>query len=53
MNYCEHEDKMHRRCDERASVKFHGRWFCERHADYQQKLWSVMETGVNAFNEQG
>jgi hypothetical protein len=51
MNYCEFEDKMHRRCDQPASCKWHGMWLCEKHADYAEKNWSVMETGVNAWNE--
>jgi hypothetical protein len=51
MNYCEFISRIDQHCDEPASVKWHGTWWCERHADYKEKNWSVMITGVNAWNE--
>jgi hypothetical protein len=37
---CAFEDKMHRRCEAVGTVKWHGQWWCERHADYQEALWA-------------
>jgi hypothetical protein len=40
MKDCAFEDKMKRQCDEPASVKLHGQWWCERHADYEEAKWA-------------
>ena len=50
MRYCEMElqDPVLAICDERASVKVEGHWFCQFHADLLEEA-QIRWSGVNWF----